>query len=111
MAYSEQQQAIIDELSARVEDVLVPVRLGSAVPRDAIPRLLRAVEQFGREWAGRPDIPKAVAIRLVDARASLYGSAAKYPEDIRRELRAAAGALSDAIRRAINEESEKPTSE
>ena len=75
MAYTEQQQAIIDELNACIEDVLVPVRLGEGAPREAIWRLLRAVEQFGREWAGRSDIPKAVAIRLVDARASLYGSA------------------------------------
>ena len=107
MAYREHEQAIINELNASFEAVIVPVRLGYDVPRDAIPRLVRAVENFGREWKGRTDIPKAVAVWFTDARI-LYLSAQKYPEEVRRELRAGASALNDAIMRAINEESERP---
>jgi hypothetical protein len=107
MHYSEQEQAVINEVTESFEAVMIPARLGHDVPQDAIARLLRALDWFGREWAGKRDIPKAVAVWIADARL-LRGWAEKYPDEARRNLQAGASALSEAISRSINRASESP---
>ena len=103
MADRTSDESIVRELLIVLADTLVPVRLGDPVRRDQVERLLRVLDDFAQRWADKRDVPKSVALALLDAKAFLFltANSTYRTEEDRQELGRAASDISNAITRAL----------
>lgn len=82
----EDDVATVTRLLVSEESIPVQLRLGAGLDEDAYTELAGAVERLVAAYAGRADVPKALALAFVDVGTSFYFGEGTYSEPERERI-------------------------
>lgn len=71
-------EALIEELAAAAEGVVVSLRLNEGLPEQKRERLSSALSQAARQWSETPYVPKRLAAILVELYPAVEASSHLY---------------------------------
>jgi hypothetical protein len=92
---------VIDRLSVASSAFYVPLRMGEGFRQEDFEELCEALRDFGAVWGNLDEVPKKVAIILVDLPSAIEACSYAYEGEISDQILYAADRVADLVRGAV----------